>query len=53
MIDINIESKVAVFMASMYASGMFTDTKMNKWETAAGNSWAVAQAYFIKLYKKK
>ncbi len=51
--DINDNSKTQVFVESMYASDMYTDTEMDDWETAVDKSWAAAQAYFIKLYKKK
>ena len=53
MTDINDDSKVDVFIASMYASEMFIDTEMNDWEKAHDKSWAAAQATFIALYKKK
>ena len=51
--DINSNSKAQVFVESVYASDMFTDTEIDDWETAVDKSWAASQAYFIRLYKKK
>ena len=53
MTNINDDSKVQVFISSMYDSDMFTELEMNTWETAWDKSWAAAQAYFIGLYKSK
>ena len=51
--DINDNSKVQILVENMYACDMFTDTEMDDWETAVDKSWAAAQAYFNRLYKKK
>ena len=47
--------KIQIYVEQMYACEMFDDKEMTEWEdkVTADKTWAIAKAYFEKLYRSK